>query len=313
MRQNAQNIIHGRPNPESGLTATVGTFDGVHTGHRYLLEELKRQAAARDSRPVAIVIDPHPLQIVRPEDAPPLLSTFDERRRAIESEGVEVFRLEFNERTRSETSDEFIAKIHDEMGVKTLLVGYDNRFGSDRSNGIGHYREAGRKVGLEVIEAVCLPGVSSSAVRKRLLCGDIEEGNRLLGYRYGFTGLVVGGARLGRRLGFPTANLNPVQPERLIPPAGVYATLVRTDETGDFSPSMTNIGHRPTVAEEDAPLSIETHIFDYEGDLYGRPVQVRFVSRLRDEKRFASVDELKAQLKADSADALAAIQNGKTI
>lgn len=280
--------------------ATVGTFDGVHTGHIHLLNELKEYARQLDLRPTAIILDTHPLRIVRPQAAPPELSEFSERKKAIEHYGVEVLPLSFNEQTRSETSEQFIQRIHDEMGVKALLIGHDNRFGSDRESGLELYMEAGLRHGVNVIEATRLPGVSSSAIRKLLSAGNIEEGNRLLGRPYSIAGTVCHGAELGRTIGFPTANLNPAYPEALIPPPGVYATVVSTDEKGIFMPAMTNIGYRPTVAEPNDNLSIETHIFDFSANIYGHTMRLHFIDRLRDEKRFESLEALTHQLKTDA-------------
>lgn len=294
-----------------GLIATVGTFDGVHIGHRHLLSELKGHAARLGLRPVAIVLDTHPLQVVRPQSAPPQLSAFAERKALIEAEGVEVMRLGFTSRSRTETSAGFMRRISDEMGIKALLVGHDNRFGSDREHGLAHYRAVGAEIGMEVIEATCLQGVSSSEVRRALMAGDIRRGTRLLGRYYSLGGTVVGGARLGRTIGFPTANLTPASQESLIPPAGVYATLVSADCMQDPRPAMTNIGHRPTVAAQDSPLTIETHIPGFSGDLYGQAIRLHFVARLRDERRFSSLEELAGQLRRDAADALAAIRQDK--
>lgn len=297
--------VDGNETRGRGLIATVGTFDGVHVGHLHLLGELKCHAGRLGLEPVAIVLDTHPLQIVRPEGAPPQLSTFDERRTAIESEGVRVVPLRFTAESRTATSEEFMRRIHDEMGIKALLVGHDNRFGSDRWNGLEHYRSCGAKIGLEVIEGSCLPGVSSSAVRKLLAAGNVEEGNRLLGHPYELDGIVVDGAKLGRRLGFPTANLRPTHAEMLVPGPGVYATCVSADGMGHFMPAMTNIGHRPTVTEGPSTLSIETHILDFDGDIYGKRMRILFLKRLRDEIRFDSLEALVAQLHHDADEARA--------
>lgn len=286
-----------------GFIATVGTFDGVHTGHRYLLSQLLDYSRRLGLAPLAVVLDPHPLQVVCPERVPPQLSDFGMRREMIQAQGIAVSRLMFDEKARRETSDEFMLRLRDELGVKGLLVGHDNHFGSDRENGFGHYLRAGERLGIQVYEAKRLPEASSSAVRKLLCAGDITGGNKLLGYPYGFEGEVCHGEQLGRSLGFPTANINPLDARRLIPPGGVYATLISTDETGILRPSMTNIGHRPTVTGGDAPLSIETHIFGYKGNLYGRTVSLRFVCRLRDELHFSSLERLQAQLHHDAVQA----------
>lgn len=283
-----------------GIIATVGTFDGVHRGHRFLLAKLKDSALSRNLMPAAIVLRTHPLRLVRPADAPPELSTFEERRALIEAMGIKVIPLEFDTATRTETSEQFMARIADEMGVKSLLIGHDNRFGSDRNSAFADYMATGNKLGIEVIEAPALTGISSSAVRKLLTAGKIAEGNHLLGRPYSIYGTVVGGAKLGRTIGFPTANLKPSIPERLIPLAGVYATRADIDETDHFLPAMTNIGHRPTVNDNNPDMSIETHIFNIDKNLYGKTLRLQFIDRLRPEQHFPSVEALSAQLKRDA-------------
>lgn len=283
-----------------GYFATVGTFDGVHRGHRFLLEHLKTLAAEKGLTPAALVLTTHPLQLVRPQDAPRELSTFDERRAFIEAMGVTVIPLEFNTALRSETSAGFMTRIADEMGVKALLVGHDNRFGCDRDSSFTDYLETGRRLGIDMREAPALLGISSSSVRRTLNEGHITTANEMLGRPYEIHGYITQGAQLGRTIGFPTANLIPSDRNRLVPPAGVYATLSRIDETGIFRPSMTNIGYRPTVSSDNGTISIETHIFDIAKDLYGKPVQLRFIARLRDEQKFSSLESLKNQLKQDA-------------
>ncbi|MCM1004929.1 MAG: riboflavin biosynthesis protein RibF [Prevotella sp.] len=302
-------MTDNRTSKPKGYMATVGTFDGVHTGHLYLLRQLREAADRAELRPMALVIDPHPLTLVRPERVPAQLCDFEQRRRMIQREGVEPVKLVFNEQTRSETSGEFLRRLRDEMGVKSLLVGYDNRFGSDREHGFEYYKEVGKSLGITVEEARQLPGVSSSQVRRLLLAGDIEGGNRLLGYSYGFFGTVEHGAALGRELGFPTANIFPSDNRQLIPPVGVYSSVVHIDETDVFMPSMTNIGYKPTVSGKSGNITIETHIFDFDGDLYGKCVRLHFKSRLRDERRFASLEELKARLALDASIAKAQLNN----
>lgn len=279
--------------------ATVGTFDGVHTGHRFLLEELKAHAVRLSLKPLALVLDTHPLRVVRPADAPRRLSDFAEREQMIRSLGVEVRPLHFNDQTRTLTSGHFIAKIADEMEVKVLLVGHDNKFGSDRTSTIEDYKRSGARLGVQIIEAGRLPAASSSAIRKLLLAGNVRRADELLGYPYTLTGTVVHGKSLGRCLGFPTANIEVTDSLRLIPASGVYASLIFTDGTGVFRPSMTNIGHRPTVDAQGAPLSIETHIFDFTADLYGRQVKLSFIGRIRPEERFDSLGALTARLRDD--------------
>lgn len=289
--------------PLQAVAATVGTFDGVHTGHKFLLRQLCDEAAHRSLTPVAIVVDPHPLTLIRPERVPARLCDFAARRHMIEQCGVKVCRLRFTPQTRAFTSARFMTRLRDELSVKTLLVGYDNKFGSDRDSGFADYQKTGVSIGVEVIEARCLPGVSSSAVRLELNAGNIERANLLLGYTYLFAGHVTHGNALGRKLQYPTANILPDTPDQLIPAPGVYLTDISTDEKGGFLPSMTNIGYRPTVDADSKKQTIETHILNFDGDLYSRPVQLRFHARLRAERKFDSLADLQTQLDNDARQA----------
>ena len=280
--------------------ATVGTFDGVHLGHRLVLNDLKMFAMQTGTRPTAFVMKNHPLTLVRPADAPKELTGFEEKRALIEKEGVEVIPIEFTEQVRSESSAEFMRRIRDEYGVKGVLVGYDNRFGCDRDSTFEDYRREGLSLGIRVEEAPEIPGISSTAVRRLISQGKMWEAYEMLGRYYNLTGTVVHGAHLGHRIGFPTANLQPEYPNRLLPAPGVYKTYVRIEGEWEGFLGVTNIGRRPTVEKSpDSSVSIETHIIDESGDFYGRRMELLFVGRLRGEERFPSLEALKEQIARD--------------
>ena len=281
--------------------ATIGTFDGVHRGHRLLLSRLTHRAAELSLTPAAFVITTHPLALIAPERVPPRLSTFEMRREMIEALGVKVSPLVFDQATRSLTSAEFMAKIVDEFGVKGLLTGHDNRFGTDRSATFADYRRQGEALGITVEEAPALPGISSSAVRKTILAGNMAEAARMLGRNYTVEGTVVHGAHLGSRLGFPTANLKPAHPELLVPPFGVYITEAGIEGEPYPLTGVTNIGIRPTVTGEAGTLpSIETHLPGFNRDIYSHRISLGFIDKIRDEQRFASLDKLKERIALDT-------------
>lgn len=285
--------------PTAGRLATIGTFDGVHRGHRLLLEYLKEQAAEQELEPAAFLFEEHPLALIAPERMPPQLTLFPQKAAMVSALGVEVIPLHFNQATRGLTSTEYFAKIHDEYGVRGLIIGHDNRIGSDRHSTFADYVRSGQRLGLTVKDAPVLPGVSSSAVRKKLLRGEVSGALEALGRPYTLTGEVVHGKHLGTGLGFPTANLRPAAPELLVPARGVYATLVQLPHESAPLPAVTNIGIRPTVDTAPAPVSIETYIPDFSADIYGEQISIGFIDRIRDEQRFGSLDELRAQMHAD--------------
>lgn len=287
-----------------GRFATIGTFDGVHLGHRLLLDTLTAMADDAGLRPAAFILEKHPLALVAPQRMPPQLSSFHEKARMVSELGVEVIPLSFNESTRRLTSAGFMDKIADEFGVRALLIGHDNRIGCDRDSGFADYLRHGRDTGMRVEEAPALPGVSSSAVRKALLGGDVRRGGAMLGHPYSLAGTVVHGEHLGTRLGFPTANMRPESPELLVPAGGVYATMARIEGYETLMPSVTNIGVRPTVASGVPAVSIETYIPGFSADIYGRSISLDFIDRIRDEQRFPSLDALVQRMRLDTQLAL---------
>ncbi|MDE7110092.1 MAG: riboflavin biosynthesis protein RibF, partial [Muribaculaceae bacterium] len=216
----------------------------------------------------------------------------------------------FNEDMRSTTAYEWMRLLHDSYGVRLLVVGYDNTFGSDGVNlSIADYREMGREIGIEVMEAPYVAGVSSSAVRKAVAAGDIAEAREMLGRPFSISGIVVEGNRLGRTIGFPTANLQPT-PGIVVPGKGVYAAKAILPD-GSVADAMVNIGVRPTIRRGNAP-TIEAHIIGWKGDLYGQRIRLEFYARLRDEQQFNSIDALRKQLKTDLAETLKALPAAKS-
>lgn len=282
--------------------ATAGTFDGVHLGHMAVLDALASNACGLT--PIAITFDRHPLETIAPERAPKLLSSPARQRQLIEATGASLLRLPFDKGLALLSAREWLRLLRERMGVRKLIVGYDNTFGHDGLDmTISDYAALGKQEGIEVIEAPVVEGISSSRIRRDVAAGRIEEANAMLGREYELDGVVVGGKALGRKLGRPTANLMS-HPRRLVPGAGVYAAIAVTAE-GENVPAMVNIGTRPTV-ENSGQLATEAHLIGWDGDLYTQPLTLRFISRLRDEKHFDSLDDLKQQLDADEQASLKA-------
>lgn len=285
-------------------------FDGVHAGHRFLINRLKEEGEKRGLDSVVFTFASHPLEVVAPERVPPMLTTVSERCRLLEDAGVnQVQVLEFDSVMRKLTSREFLAEMHRRHNVDAFVVGFNNRFGSDRESSMEDYKRYGKEIGVEVFEAQECPDVSSSLIRSLLRNRKVVEANKALGYDYFIAGEVVPGKQLGRRLGFPTANVDVQDAKKLIPPVGVYASKVKVD--GQCHAAMVNIGYRPTVDQTGAIATIETHILDFSGDLYGKQLRVEFVDYLREERRFESLDALTAQIRIDEQAVRARIANNK--
>ena len=300
--------------------ATIGFFDGVHRGHQYLCQQLKQlagkvsgsSAAGASASTLVLTFEKHPQRVLGRRDAPKLLTTNPEKSYFLENLcGIdEVVFLDFTEEIAYLSACDFMAQyLRDRYGITHLLIGYDHHFGRPQRDAQGNripegfedYQRYGRELGIEVVLAKELPSserVSSSAIRLQLSEGAVATANRLLGYEYCLTGTVTSGHQEGRRMGFPTANLTPISAESLIPAPGVYVT--RAYILGRDFPAVTNIGHRPTL-DNGEELSVESHFLGVERlpDLYGQRIMVTFYERLRDEQRFESVDELKAQIARD--------------
>lgn len=275
---------------------TTGTFDGVHKGHREVLDFMKERSEALGLSPAVVTFDRHPLEVIAPERAPKLLMSPDDRDAALSELGVEVVRMAFDEELRRLTAAEWLRRMR-QAGVREVVVGYDNTFGCDgRSLRMEDYFRLGRELDMAVEEAPVLPGVSSTLVRDALAFGRVEEAAGMLGRPYTMTGEVVHGRHVGHRLGFPTANV--VCDSRLaVPASGVYAADVALPD-GSSRKAVVNIGTRPTV-DNGSDISVEAHIPDFSGDLYGRTISLSFLRRLRDERRFGTLGELQDAIRAD--------------
>jgi riboflavin kinase / FMN adenylyltransferase len=297
------------PRLEQGATVTVGSFDGVHLGHQAVLQEIHRRARAAGRASVLVTFDPHPLEVVNPEAAPPLLTTGPERLEILAQSPLDyVLLLRFDRHLAGLTPEEFVRDVLlDRCAVRELVIGHDHGFGRGRSGDVETLRRLGAEYGfdVDVVDPVDFGGqhVSSSRIRRAVAGGDLTTAAAMLGRPYGVIGRVGQGQRRGRRLGIPTINLSELSPRKLLPPDGVYA--VRVEWRGGRAGGMMNQGPRPTF--EDGRRLLEAHIFDFEGDLYGEWVRIEWVERLRDIERFDSMERLQIQLQRDRAGALAAL------
>ncbi|MDZ7270092.1 MAG: bifunctional riboflavin kinase/FAD synthetase [candidate division KSB1 bacterium] len=295
---------------------TIGTFDGVHVGHRAIIERVVVRAAQENLPAVVVTFEPHPQLVVPRPDRPHihLLSLFEEKVALLEALGVTVVvALPFsNELAQTEPGDFVRSVLHEALGAARVVVGYDHTFGKGRSGTVTMLHELGVTFGfdVEVVPKLMVDGapVSSTRVRQLLTNGDVSGAARLLGRNYTLQGTVVQGRGLGRKLGYPTANLNPPA-AKLVPKSGTYAVLVHLD--GRRFRGLLNIGVRPTFGEPSAGPVLEVHIYDYEGQLYGETVSVEFLGRIRGEQRFASSRELVRQIEADKEASQAFFANVK--
>lgn len=289
-----------------GNIITTGTFDGIHRGHVELLHTLVAEAERRGGEPVVVTFDRHPLAVIAPTRAPHMLMLPEDRNARLRSYGVAVEEVHFDEAMRCMNAGDWMGLLHDRYGADTLVLGYDNTFGCDGVDlSMRDYEILGHRNGLEVLGAPMVPGVSSSAIRRAIAAGDIAAANDMLGYGWTMSGNVVQGRRMGRYLGFRTANLA-VDPRLQLPEPGVYATEV-TLPGGTMMPGVTNIGVRPTF-DDNGAVSVETHIPGFDGNLYGQRITVRPVKRLRAEERFDTIPSLQEQIAKDINEALAVVR-----
>lgn len=298
-------IIDNIPDlPLEPCVATIGFFDGVHLGHRFLIEQVKELAKDQGLRSALITFPVHPRQVMKSDYRPELLTTPEEKIELLKAQGVDYcIMLDFTVELSQLSAFSFMKDIlQQRYNVSTLIIGYDHRFGHNRSEGFEDYVRYGQQIGMNVHRAqACMIddlNISSSLVRAHLLEGKIDLSTRYLGYNYSIEGVVVGGYRVGRTIGFPTANLDLRESNKLIPSDGVYA--VRVEVKGCLYAGMLNIGYRPTL-DNGSKKSIEVHILRFDEDIYDEKIRLYFVSRIRSEMKFSGLDELIAQLKRDAA------------
>lgn len=296
-------IIRGlndvKKTPLASPAITLGNFDGVHIGHQAIFKAVVARAFDMGGTSVAFTFEPHPLKVLAPQRSPKLLCTFKEKMEQIEAAGVEiVICAKFTPEFASQNPEDFVRDVLvGALGVKDLFVGHNYAFGKDRKGDINFLRDAGKRFGfgVHVIGPVKVEGilVSSTKIRQLVMDGEVCLASKLLGRPYSIEGTVVPGHSRGKGLGFPTANIT--TPNELPPKEGVYAVTVHSE--GKIYRGAANIGKNPTFGDETA--SYEVHILDFDGDLYGKFIKMKFIKRIRDEVKFRGVDELAAQIKKD--------------
>jgi riboflavin kinase/FMN adenylyltransferase len=285
---------------------TMGTFDGVHCGHQAVLAEVTRRARAGRLTSVLVTFHPHPLEVVNPAAAPKLLTLPAEKEALVKAQGIDRFVLmPFTPAVAQLDAESFVGRLCDEYGMHELVMGYDHGFGRGRAGDVELVERLARQrhFRMAVVDAVRENGqpISSTLIRSAIAHGDLDAAARWLGRRYGIRGTVVRGAGRGRTIGIPTINLAPPDPRKLLPPDGVYAVTVKLQGRGKGEGptfgGMMNQGPRPTFGDQ--ARSLEVHLFDFDGDLYGETVDVEWVRRLRDVQAFPSREALVAQLERD--------------
>lgn len=297
------------PIDESGLpphvkdtVITVGTFDGVHRGHRDVIQRLVSRSRSLKMPSVLVTFDPHPLEIVNPAAAPLLLTTHDEKLEVLAESGIDYMAVvPFTAELAGYSAEAFVELILRRcFRMRELLIGYDHGFGRQRGGNVSVLKTLGDRDGfrVDVVDAVSTPegqSVSSTSIRRAIAGGDLERAAESLGRPYSVSGKVIPGSQRGRTIGFPTINLGSPPPRKLLPPEGVYGVRVQTP-AGPVG-GMMNLGPRPTFG--DSTTSLEVHLFDTNGDFYGAHVRIDFVARLRETRKFASVEQLSRQLGDD--------------
>jgi riboflavin kinase/FMN adenylyltransferase len=292
-----------------GSVVTIGTFDGIHPGHRALIDSLLAHGRRLGRPAMMLTFEPMPREYLAAANPPARLTSWRERWRVLQRTGLSyVLQLRFDEKLRCVTGEGFTKLLANELKAAAVVIGHDFKFGRNGEASAPMLREAGARHGFEVdvVEPVLIDGerVSSSAIRAALAAGDLKKAERLLGRPYSMVGRVVLGQQLGRDLGFPTANLR--LGRKRTPLQGIFAVRVHGIDGLPNAPGVASLGTRPTVGGT-VPL-LEAHVFDYSGDLYGREIEVEFVSKLREELCFASLDELVVQMNEDAAQARALLE-----
>ncbi len=296
-------IIRGlkdiKKSPLKDPVVTLGNFDGVHLGHQAIFKQVVAWALDTGGTSATFTFEPHPLKVLAPHRSPKLLCTFREKMEQIEASGMDVvICANFTPEFASQQPEDFVKEVLvDTLGTKALFVGYDYAFGKNRAGNIDFLRESGARYGfdLHVIGPVKIEGitVSSTKIRQLIMDGEVCLASKLLGRPYSIEGTVIPGHSRGRKLGFPTANLT--TPNELPPREGVYAVTILCEDRE--LKGIANIGKNPTFGDSEA--SYEVHIFDFDEDLYGKFLKMKFIKRVRDEVKFKSVDELVAQIRKD--------------
>ena len=291
----------------SGITATVGFFDGVHLGHRFLIEQLKDLARKAGMPSAVITFYIHPRKVLSTDYVPDLLTSFDEKLHHLSTTGIDYcIVINFTRAFSKYSSQSFIQDVlFEQLHVKHLLVGYDHKFGKDRSGGFNEYKKYGKSIGLEVVLANQLTEKrihhSSTKIREMLQEGRVKEAAQVLSYNYILKGIVVKGDKIGREMGFPTANIDLFDKTKIIPKKGAYAVHIKVEK--NIYKGMLYIGLRPTLLHK-KELRIEANIFDFSNNLYGRFVEIEFIDYLRKDKKFRQISNLIKQLEKDKENAL---------
>lgn len=279
--------------------ATIGFFDGVHRGHRCLIAQVCEKAKQRSLSSLIVTFDRHPREVIQADYIPQMISTCEEKKLLLKETGADAIEvLHFTKEMSRLTALEFMQQVlHDQLHVKVLVMGYDHRFGHN-GGAPQDYIQWGKETGIEVLMAHELPEekISSSRIRRLLEDGELEKANALLGRCYSLNGIVVEGHRIGRTMGFPTANLK-LECGKLIPATGVYAVRATTENEQAWN-GVLNIGKRPTIGNGD-DLSVEAHLLHFDGDLYGQSLRLELNTRLRSERTFANKEELQQQIAND--------------
>ncbi len=291
---------------------TIGTFDGVHQGHKVILNEVVKHARNEGGESVVVTFEPHPRKLLAPHLPIKLLTPLEQKLELIINAGIEhvvvaPFTRDFSNLSAHDYIEHFLVNC---FHPKSIVIGYDHHFGHDRTGNIKLLQDMAAEFGYTVYEIPAQmiddAAVSSTKIRHALNSGQVAEAAHMLGRNYSIVGTVYHGAKRGRTIGYPTANIQPIDPDQQIPAIGVYAVLVKWN--GQTLKGMMSIGYNPTVTDEKI-LRIEVNILDFDGDLYGEKLEVEFVARLRGEEKFESLEALKAQLHKDKDDTMRVLQN----
>jgi len=299
---------------QQGAWVTIGSFDGVHIGHRQIIKTLTEGAKAENSASVIVTFFPHPAKVLRPFPDPFYLSTPEEKDATLAKLGLSsVLTINFSRQLANLTAFEFMGILHRQLKFSCLLIGYDFKLGANREGDFHKLRDIGEQLGycVRAIEPLQSTSqvVSSSLIRKLISEGEINASNVMLGQEYTVSGEIVHGDGRGRHIGIPTANIEPWK-EKLIPKIGVYAAFAQLE--GCRHKAVVNIGHRPTFYDNPALQTIEVHLLDFDKDIYGSHLSLNFIERIRDEVKFNSADELMGQIRKDIMDAREVLEHAAT-